>query len=130
VRATGGVSFYTSWPSGGIPSGCHLAAGSGSWDCTSDRNTKEDFAPVDRQALLRRLAGIPITTWRYKAERENVRHLGPTAQDFRAAFGLGGDERHISGVDADGVALAAIQALYRENQALKARVTALERRNR
>ncbi len=34
------------------------------------------------------------------------------AQDFHAAFGVGEDERHISTVDADGVALAAIQGLY------------------
>ena len=38
-------------------------------------------------------------------------HLGPLAQDFYAAFGVGPDERHIATVDADGVALAAIQGL-------------------
>ena len=45
------------------------------------------------------------------------------AQDFRAAFGLGESERTITTVDADGVALAAIQGLNRkveeENQALR-----------
>jgi hypothetical protein len=127
VRATGGVSFYTSWPTSGIPEGCHLAAGSGSWDCTSDRNAKEAFAPVDRQALLRRLARLPITSWRYRRERGMVRHLGPMAQDFRAAFGLGRDRRHISAVDADGVALAAIQALYAENRALKRELALVKR---
>ena len=41
-----------------------------------------------------------------------MRHLGPTAQDFFRLFGgLGEDERHISTVDADGVALAAAQGL-------------------
>jgi hypothetical protein len=34
------------------------------------------------------------------------------AQDFYAAFGLGESERYISTIDADGVALAAIQGLY------------------
>ena len=39
------------------------------------------------------------------------RHAGPMAQDFRAAFGLGGGGgTAIDAVDADGVALAAIQA--------------------
>jgi hypothetical protein len=33
------------------------------------------------------------------------------AQDFHEAFGVGRDERHITTVDADGVALAAIQGL-------------------
>jgi hypothetical protein len=42
----------------------------------------------------------------------HVRHLGPTAQDFYEVFGLGDDDKYISTVDADGVALAAIQALY------------------
>jgi hypothetical protein len=40
-----------------------------------------------------------------------VRHVGPRAQDFAAAFGVGEDDRHIHVVDASGVALAAIQAL-------------------
>lgn len=38
---------------------------------------------------------------------------GPIAQDFHAAFGPGIDDRHIVTVDTDGVALAAIQGLYR-----------------
>ncbi|MFV1981316.1 MAG: hypothetical protein ACC655_09205, partial [Rhodothermia bacterium] len=39
-------------------------------------------------------------------------HIGPMAEDFFESFGLGGDERYIGTVDADGVALAAIQGLY------------------
>jgi len=38
------------------------------------------------------------------------------AQDFRAAFNVGEDEKHISTVDADGVALAAIQGLNQKLQ--------------
>jgi hypothetical protein len=34
------------------------------------------------------------------------------AQDFHAAFGVGTDDKHIATVDADGVALAAIQGLH------------------
>ena len=48
------------------------------------------------------------------------------AQDFRAAFGLGTDDKHIATVDADGVALAAIQGL---NQKLEAQNRALETEN-
>ena len=40
-----------------------------------------------------------------------VRHLGPMAQDFKAAFGLGNDEKMIGYLDENGVALAAIQGL-------------------
>jgi Recombinase len=54
---------------------------------------------------------LPIRSWRYIAEPDGPRRIGPAAQDFGAAFGLGEDERTISMVDADGVALAAIQGL-------------------
>jgi hypothetical protein len=55
---------------------------------------------------------MPLSTWSYRGEESSVRHIGPTAQDFFAAFGFGGDEMAIATVDADGVALAAIQGLY------------------
>ena len=37
--------------------------------------------------------------------------MGPMAQDFREAFGLGTDDKTITQVDANGVTLAAIQGL-------------------
>jgi len=55
---------------------------------------------------------MPIAQWRFKGEDETVRHLGPTAQDFRAAFGLGYNDKTIALVDTEGVALAAIQGLH------------------
>jgi len=116
VRASGGFTFYTG---SGTSTGTSLAAGSGSWSSLSDRNTKANFSAVDGQALLARLAALPIATWNYKAQPDSIRHLGPTAQDFRAAFGLGEDEKHISTVDAQGVALAATQALYETVTELK-----------
>ena len=107
--------------------GAHLTLG-GVWTNASDRNLKENLAPVDGEEVLARLAEVPVTTWNYRAENPSVRHMGPTAQDFYAAFGLGNSDRSIGTVDADGVALAAIQGLYAENQALKAQVTDLEAR--
>ena len=47
------------------------------------------------------MAALPITEWNYKT-LTGARHLGPVAQDFRAAFGLGTDDKGISTVDADG----------------------------
>jgi hypothetical protein len=64
------------------------------------------------------LARWPLSSWSYKAENPFVRHIGPTAQDFYAAFGLGPDNKHITTIDEGGVALAAIQGLYRQNLAL------------
>ena len=56
-----------------------------------------------------------------------VRHLGPMAQDFAAAFGLGDNDQVINVVDANGVLMVAIQALYRRVQALEAEVEDLRR---
>jgi hypothetical protein len=78
---------------------------------TSDRDAKAGFAPVDVQTALSRLAQLPIETWSYKADDPAIRHIGPMAQDFAAAFEVGEDDRHIHVVDAAGVAFAAIQAL-------------------
>ncbi len=78
---------------------------------TSDRNAKENFQPVDSQAVLAKVAALPVTEWNYKDSKASE-HMGPVAQDFQAAFGLnGGDDKHISVVDEGGVALAAIQGL-------------------
>jgi hypothetical protein len=91
----------------------------------SDRNAKEGFESVDARTVLAAVARLPIERWSYKGE--TVRHLGPMAQDFAAAFGLGADDRHIFTLDAAGVALAAIQGLHALAQAQHARLEALER---
>lgn len=85
---------------------------------TSDRNAKENFEPVNALEVLDRVVALPIACWNYKSQSPTIRHIGPTAQDFRAAFGVGESETGISTVDANGVALAAIQGL---NQKLEAR---------
>jgi hypothetical protein len=78
----------------------------------SDRNLKEHIEPVDVQAVLARLTALPIATWNYIADDAGVRHMGPMAQDFVAAFALGADDRHIHVIDASGVTMASLQALY------------------
>jgi hypothetical protein len=119
VRASGGVYFFSSTD---LNSGAALPPGSGSWATWSDRQAKANFAPVSESEILDRLNSIPIQTWNYKSQDPSVRHIGPAAQDFYAAFGVGEDELHISTVDADGVALAAIQGLYHLNQAQAAQI--------
>ncbi len=90
---------------------------------------KEGFVAVDGDDVLARLAAIPITTWNYKTDDPSVRHIGPMAQDFYAAFGLGADDRHIAPLDANGVALAALQALHLQNQTQATRINDLETQN-
>jgi hypothetical protein len=114
VRATGGVRFVTGIDAAGNPTaGVQLTSGGIAWSALSDRNIKENFADVDRQDILVRLAAIPVQTWNAKSQSPAIRHIGPMAQDFYTAFGVGEDDRHINSVDADGVALAAIQGLYK-----------------
>ena len=95
----------------------------------SDRNLKTDVQTIDARALLDRLVAMPVQQWRYIGQPGAVQHIGPMAQDFAAAFGVGENDTTISTVDADGVALAAIQGLNAkleaENATLKSQLTAL-----
>jgi hypothetical protein len=75
----------------------------------SDRDTKHGIVPVLPDEILSKALSLPISTW--VRDGDAARHLGPMAQDFSAAFGLGEDERHIAPVDMAGVSLASIQAL-------------------
>ncbi len=130
VRATGGVRFVTSLDQAGEPqTGVRLPAGSGSWETLSDRNAKAGFKPVNAIQVLQRLASIPINTWNYKGQSASVQHIGPVAQDFYAAFGLGEDNHYISSVDADGVTMAAIQGLYQMTQKKDAQIETLQAEN-
>ena len=95
----------------------------------SDRDRKQDFASVDGDATLAALARIPITSWSYRGE-PGVRHIGPMAQDFRATFGLGTDERTIYPIDENGVTIAALQALLHRVERLEATNNSLRDDNR
>jgi hypothetical protein len=108
-RAAGGYRLFSN---SGATAGVSLAPGGTAWAVISDRNLKKDFAPVDGVEVLEKLAALPITRWHYAWESaEATPHLGPMAQDFKAAFYPGADDKVISTQDADGVALAAIQGL-------------------
>jgi hypothetical protein len=94
----------------------------------SDRNKKENFVAIDPSDVLARVAAMEITTWNYTFEHPSVRHIGPMAQDFQAAFEVGSTDKAIFGVDADGVALASIQALHAEVVSLRSEKERLEER--
>jgi hypothetical protein len=108
--------------------GAYLSTG-GTWTNVSDVNRKHLFAELPGEVVLAKLRSIPIRSWSYRVEDKRIRHLGPTAQDFRAAFGLGPDSTSIATVDADGVALAGVQALERRTDAQRTRIEALEHEN-
>jgi len=108
ARAAGGFRFRTNAT---LTTGCNLPAGSGVFSCASSRSLKENFDAVDGEEVLGRIRGIPVSRWNYVAEGRQVRHLGPVAEDFRAGFGLGVDDRSIGLLDIDGVNFAAVKAL-------------------
>jgi len=95
---------------------------------SSDRGRKENLAPVDASNVLERLSSVPMTTWNYTGD--TAVHIGPMAQDFHKAFSVGGSAKAISKVDADGVALASIQALHRDAEAKDEEIAELKRANR
>jgi len=129
-RRAAGVGPRKAWATprlatyGGVP-GRTLAASGFDETSISDRNLKEGFAAIDPGAVLAKVLALPLTTWSYRGEP--VRHLGPMAQDFHAAFGLGADDRHIHTLDAAGVALAAVQGLHVLVAAQARQLAALQR---
>jgi hypothetical protein len=94
---------------------------------------KDEIVAVDGGEILDKLVKLPLATWRYTSDAPEVRHLGPMAEDFRAAFALGASDRTISSMDTRGVALAAVQGLHElvqkqseEIRQLQARIAELE----
>jgi len=140
LTAEGRVGINTALPShplhvgtdGTNGNGAHVTTG-GVWTNGSDRASKKNFEPIDTRAILAKLVDLPVTKWQYQGEDDSIYHIGPVAQDFYEAFGLGGSEAHIGTLDADGVTLAAIQALSAgleqknaEIARLRARLDAIE----
>ena len=130
VRASGGTTFYSN---SALTAGVTLAAGGSGWNAVSDRNLKENFQEHDGEDMLAAIADMPIQSWNYKAQDSSIRHLGPMAQDFHAAFGLGVDDKHINTVDIDGINMLAVQALEKrtrdlqaENEQLRATIAGLD----
>jgi hypothetical protein len=109
LRGAGGYRLFRN---SGATAGVALAADGTAWAVISDRNVKKDFAAVSGPRILEKLAALPITQWHYQWEDQSTMpHIGPMAQDFKAAFYPGRDDKSITTQEADGVALAAIQGL-------------------
>lgn len=91
----------------------------------SSRTFKTADGSIDTAALLAAVAALPVEAWRYKPETGlgTETHIGPYAEDFQAAFGVG-DGVTISPTDAIGVCLAAIQALSQKIESLEAQLSA------
>ena len=121
ARASGGVTFFSN---SATSTGVSLTAGGGSWASVSDRASKTDFDAVDGDTILNRLATLPVESWQYRDDASGRRYIGPVAQDFHAAFGLG-DDKTIATLDVDGVTLAAVKALEQRTRDLQTENAAL-----
>jgi len=126
IRYNGGIRLRVSTaangntPGAGGNVGCDLTVAVPSWTCASSRTLKENYFTVDGEDVLARVRALPITTWNMIGGDRNVRHMGPVAEDFYHAFGLGLGETTIGLGDIDGVNLAGVKAL-------EARTTELRR---
>jgi hypothetical protein len=125
-----GSSYYFGQSSAMISTstGAYLST-SGTWTNASDVNRKHRFLAVSGQDVLDRLRTMPVSSWSYRVDDTSIRHIGPTAQDFRRAFGVGSDSVSIATVDADGVALAAAKALDERVRTQQAEIEALRAEN-
>ena len=124
ARATGGFRFRTNL---GGTTGCNLPAGSGVFNCTSSRYTKQNFLAVNGEDVLARLRKVPVTTWNYISEGEKAKHMGPMAEDFYQAFGLGTGNTSIGVQDLAGVSLAAVKTLDERTTELQQKASEVEK---
>ncbi|MBO9615480.1 MAG: tail fiber domain-containing protein [Dyadobacter sp.] len=119
---TGGYRLYTD---NMATVGVLLPANGNAWQVTSDVNKKENFAPVNGEDFLNKIARMNLTSWNYKGQDpRTLRHYGPMAQDFFAAFGKDeygtiGTDTTINQADFDGINLIAIQALAKRTEQLE-----------
>lgn len=80
-----------------------------SFNTTSTRTAKTAVDTVDPESVLDGVDSLDVRTWEFTDS--DGQHMGPMAEEFSETFDLGADEESIATVDADGVALAAIQGL-------------------
>jgi len=136
IRYNGGIRLRVSTaangntPGAGGNVGCDLTVAVPSWTCASSRTLKENYLTVDGEEVLSRVRALPITTWNMIGGDRSVRHLGPVAEDFYHAFGLGLGETTIGLGDIDGVNLAGVKALEARTAALRRELDAREAAHR
>lgn len=98
----------------------------GSYEHSSSETVKQAIEPLDESEIIRRISNVGIHEWSY-TNNPDIRHIGPMAEEFYAAFGLGSSERSISASNMAGLGLAGIQALEARNRELEERLAKLEK---
>jgi Chaperone of endosialidase len=91
----------------------------------SDKTQKENFQPVDGEAVLGKIRGFELSSWNFSGhDPKQFRHYGPMAQDFFAAFGNDGvgqigTETTINSGDLAGILMIAVQALEKRTAEIR-----------
>jgi hypothetical protein len=135
-RFAGGYRFFTSSDTGPNGPGIFFAPGQNGIGAASDVRKKENFKPVNGEAMLRKIGEFRLHTWNYKGQDpRQYRHYGPMAQDFFTAFGHDGvgtigTDTTITSTDFDGINFAAIQALVERTEQLRQKDQQLEVKTR
>jgi hypothetical protein len=116
-RFNGGYVMYSNTA---LTTGVYMNTGVSGWTNVSDKNKKENFEELDGEEVLDKLKEIPVTRWNYKNSDTSIKYIGPYAQDFYAAFGLGGsDSLGINTISMDGVNMLAVKALIDRTEELQ-----------
>jgi excisionase family DNA binding protein len=98
-------------------SGAYLSS-SGIWTNVSDAAKKENFTAINQDTILEGILSLNISEWNYIEDSDTIRHIGPTAQDFYAAFNVGENNTTINTLDPASIALVGVQALGNKTNAL------------
>ena len=84
----------------------------GTYHNVSSKSKKENFENLDKQDILQRINNLNLERWNYSCEEDNVKRIGPYAEEFHKEFNLGGeDDKMIATYDIAGVSIVGIQAL-------------------
>jgi hypothetical protein len=129
IRYNGGIRLRVSTaangntPGAGGNVGCDLTVAVPTWTCASSRTLKENFIATDNEDVLARIRNVPITTWNMMSDSTKLKHMGPVAEDFFDAFGLGMGRTAIGMGDIDGVMFAGVQGLEKRTRDLREALT-------
>ena len=104
-----------------------LKHGDGSWNMRVGSSHIENIEDINGSELLETLSQVNIYKWNYSLQDDTIKHIGPSAESFNQAFNLNNNDMElINSIDTDGVALKAIQALYKKIQKLEEENTKLK----
>lgn len=133
ARYAGGYRLFTN---DDMNIGVSLLANDNSWNIISDSTKKDRFLVADGSAMLLKLRNMRLGSWNYKNQHKaGLRHYGPMAQDFYAAFGKDeygtiGNDTTINQANLEGVLMIMVKALEQRTADQGIEINALKEDNK